>query len=223
MQRHFIKELEKLKMNVLKMAALSRRALQNATRAYLNRDEALARQVVDGDREINDLEMEIDELSLTMLALEQPMAKDLRFILGCTKISNELERIADQGVNIAERTVFLCQNPPLDPIPAMERLIEVVDEMLGNAITAFAEQNTEKAFDISKMDDLADQYTLEVLQSLIAYMAKSTPLTEKRLLNTRRSILTIIISRCLERTGDMATNIAEQVEFIVKGNKIKYQ
>jgi phosphate transport system protein len=223
MQRHFIKELEKLKMNVLKMAALSRRALQNATRAYLNRDEALARQVVDGDREINDLEMEIDELSLTMLALEQPMAKDLRFILGCTKISNELERIADQGVNIAERTVFLCQNPPLDPIPAMERLIEVVDEMLGKAITAFAEQNTEKAFDISKMDDLADQYTLEVLQSLIAYMAKSTPLTEKRLLNTRRSILTIIISRCLERTGDMATNIAEQVEFIVKGNKIKYQ
>jgi phosphate transport system protein len=223
MQRHFIKELEKLKMNVLKMAALSRRALQNATRAYLNRDEALARQVVDGDREINDLEMEIDELSLTMLALEQPMAKDLRFILGCTKISNELERIADQGVNIAERTVFLCQNPPLDPIPAMERLIEVVDEMVGKAITAFAEQDTEKAYNISKMDDLADQYTLEVLQSLIAYMAKSTPLTEKRLLNTRRSILTIIISRCLERTGDMATNIAEQVEFIVKGNKIKYQ
>lgn len=223
MQRHFIKELEKLKMTVLKMAALARRALQNANRAYLNRDEALARQVVDGDREINDLEMEIDELSLTMLALEQPMAKDLRFILGCTKISNELERIADQGVNIAERTVFLCQNPPLEPIPAMERLIEVVDEMLDKAITAFAEQNTEKAFDISKMDDLADQYTLEVLQSLIAYMAKSTPLTEKRLLNTRRSILTIIISRCLERTGDMATNIAEQVEFIVKGNKIKYQ
>lgn len=223
MQRHFIKELEKLKMTVLKMAALARRALQNATHAYLNRDEVLARQVVDGDREVNDLEMEIDELSLTMLALEQPMAKDLRFILGCTKISNELERIADQGVNIAERTVFLCQNPPLEPIPAMERLIEVVDEMLGKAITAFAEQNTEKAFDISKMDDLADQYTLEVLQSLITYMAKSTPLTEKRLLNTRRSILTIIISRCLERTGDMATNIAEQVEFIVKGNKIKFQ
>jgi phosphate transport system protein len=223
MQRHFIKELEKLKMTVLKMATLARRALQNATRAYLNRDEALARQVVEGDREINDLEMEIDELSLTMLALEQPMAKDLRFILGCTKISNELERIADQGVNIAERTVFLCQNPPLEPIPAMERLIEVVDEMLEKAITAFAEQNTEKAFDISKMDDIADQYTLEVLQSLIAYMAQSTPLTEKRLLNTRRSILIIIISRCLERTGDMATNIAEQVEFIVKGNKIKYQ
>lgn len=223
MQRHFIKELEKLKMTVLKMAALARRALQNATQAYLNRDEVLARQVVDGDREINDLEMEIDELSLTMLALEQPMAKDLRFILGCTKISNELERIADQGVNIAERAVFLCQNPPLEPIPAMERLIEVVDEMLAKAITAFAEQNTEKAADISKMDDMADQYTLEVLQSLIAYMAKSTPLTEKRLLNTRRSILTIIISRCLERTGDMATNIAEQVEFIVKGNKIKYQ
>ena len=223
MQRHFIKELEKLKMTVLKMAALARRAIQNATLAYLNRDEALARQVVEGDREINDLETEIDELSLTMLALEQPMAKDLRFILGCTKISNELERIADQGVNIAERTVFLCQNPPLDPIPAMERLIEVVDEMLEKAIAAFAEQNTEKAFDISEMDDMADQYTLEVLQSLIAYMAKSTPLTEKRLLNTRRSILTIIISRCLERTGDMSTNIAEQVEFIVKGNKIKYQ
>jgi phosphate transport system protein len=223
MQRHFIKELEKLKMTVLKMAALTRRAFQNATHAYLNRDEVLAQEVVDGDREINDLELEIDELSLTMLALEQPMAKDLRFILGCTKISNELERIADQGVNIAERTVFLCRNPPLDPIPAMERLIEVVDEMLEKAITAIAEQDTEKAAAISKMDDLADQYTLEVLQSLIAYMAQSTPLTEKRLLNTRRSILTIIISRCLERIGDLSTNIAEQVEFIIKGNKIKYQ
>ncbi len=205
------------------MAALTRRAFEKATQAYLNRDEALARSVVEGDREINNLELKIDQIVLKLLALEQPMARDLRFILGATKISKELERIADQAVNIAERSLFLCQHPPLDHLPAMDQLIEVADAMLDAAITSFVEENTQKAIRIRQMDDIADKYTLEVLQTLIDKMVKSTPGAEKRILNTRRAVQTIIISRCLERVGDLATNIGEHVAFIVEAINIKHQ
>ena len=130
-RQHFVQQLEALKMTLLNMAALTRRAFADATRAFTERDEELAQSVIDNDSEINDLELDIDDLALKMLALEQPMAKDLRFILSATKISNELERIADQAVNIAERTIILCQSPPLDhPLPAMEKLIELRADIL---------------------------------------------------------------------------------------------
>ena len=223
MERHFIKELDDLKMTLLNMAALTKRAFEKATQAYLNRDETLAQSVVKGDKEINNLELKIDQIVLKLLALEQPMARDLRFILGATKISKELERIADQAVNIAERSLFLCQSPPLEHIPAMEQLIEVADAMLDAAITSFVEDDTQKAIKIRQMDDIADKYTLEVLQTLIDNIVKSTPGAEKRILNTQRSIQTIIISRCLERVGDLATNIGEHVAFIVEAINIKHQ
>jgi phosphate transport system protein len=223
MERHFIKELDDLKMTLLNMAALTQRAFGKATQAYLNRDETLARTVIAGDREINNLELKIDQIVLKLLALEQPMARDLRFILGATKISKELERIADQAVNISERTLFLCQQPPLDHIPAMEQLIKVADDMLDAAIKALVEDDTQKAIKIRQMDDIADKHTLEVLQTLIDKMVKDTPAPEKRILNTQRAVQTIIISRCLERVGDLATNIGEHVAFIVEAINIKHQ
>ncbi len=223
MERHFIKEMDDLKMTLLEMAAATRRAFEESTQAYLKRDEDRARRVIEGDKKINDLELKIDQIVLKLLALEQPMARDLRFILGTTKISKELERIADQAVNISERTLFLCQHPPLAHLPAMEQLINVAGEMLAAAISSFVEEDTQKAIRIRQMDDIADKYTLEVLQALIDTMVQSTPGAEKRILNTRRSIQTIIISRCLERVGDLATNIGEHVAFIVKAINIKHQ
>ena len=222
-RQHFVKELEDLKLTILNMAALSRQALQNANTAYLERNDTLAQEVIDGDRRINALELEIDQKALKLLALEQPMAKDLRTILGTIKISNELERIADQAVNIAERTLFLSQYPPLEPVASLERLMETTDQMIDLAVSAFVDENADQAIKIRQMDDMADQYTLEILQAMILYMVKSTPATEKRILNTRRSIQTIIISRCLERAADLATNIGEHVAFIVKGINIKHQ
>ncbi len=222
-RQHFVKELEDLKLTILNMAALSRQALKNANTAYLERNDTLAQEVIDGDRRINALELEIDQKALKLLALEQPMAKDLRAILGTIKISNELERIADQAVNIAERTLFLSQYPPLEPVASLERLMETTDQMIDLAVSAFVDENADQAIKIRQMDDKADQYTLEILQAMILYMVKSTPATEKRILNTRRSIQTIIISRCLERAADLATNIGEHVAFIVKGINIKHQ
>ena len=222
-RQHFVKELEDLKLTILNMAALSRQALKNANTAYLERNDTLAQEVIDGDRRINALELEIDQKALKLLALEQPMAKDLRAILGTIKISNELERIADQAVNIAERTLFLSQYPPLEPVASLERLMETTDQMIDLAVSAFVDKNADQAIKIRQMDDMADQYTLEILQAMILYMVKSTPATEKRIVNTRRSIQTIIISRCLERAADLATNIGEHVAFIVKGINIKHQ
>ena len=223
MERHFFQELENLKMTILNMAALTQRALENATTAYLERDEQLAKAVIEGDKKINELEIEVDQYTLKLVALEQPMARDLRTIMGTAKISNELERIADQAVNISERTQFLCKYPPLESIPEMEQLIDVSLSMVKKAVASLVNEDVQAAYDIREMDDRADQYTLDVLQTLIEYMVKHTPATERRRLNTRRSIQTIIISRCLERVADLATNIGEHVAFIIEGVNIKHQ
>jgi len=223
MERHFFQELENLKMTILNMAAFTQRALENATTAYLERDEQLAKAVIEGDKKINELEIEVDQYTLKLVALEQPMARDLRTIMGTAKISNELERIADQAVNISERTQFLCKYPPLESIPEMEQLIDVSLSMVKKAVASLVNEDVQAAYDIREMDDRADQYTLDVLQTLIEYMVKHTPATERRRLNTRRSIQTIIISRCLERVADLATNIGEHVAFIIEGVNIKHQ
>jgi len=222
-RKHFIHSLENLKMKLLNMAALTRRALEKANQSFLDRNEDLAQEVIDGDQTINDIEVQIDNISLRLLALEQPMARDLRFILGVTRISNELERIADQAVNIAERTLFLCQHPPLDPIPALDRLMEVTGDMLDLAIKSFVDEDSKLAIGIRKMDETADHWNMVVLQTLIEKMVQNTPEGEKRLVNTRRSVQTIIISRCLERVGDQSTNIGEHVAFIVTGKNVKHQ
>ncbi|MFP4160349.1 MAG: phosphate signaling complex protein PhoU, partial [Desulfobacterales bacterium] len=208
---HFHQELENLRITVLNMAANVQDAYEKATRAYKNRDTELAQEIIDGDKKINSIELEVDKLSLRLLALEQPMARDLRMIIGNMKISNELERIADQAVNISERTIFLCQHPPLEKISAMESLIETSRQMLKQAILSFRDMDVDTAREIPKMDDQADEYTVQVLKSLIELIVADAPAIDSRRIKTRRSIQTIIISRCMERVADLSANIGEQV------------
>jgi len=222
-RQNFHKELENLKLTVYKMAASARKSLDSACKAYLERDDELAQSIIDGDREINKIELDIDRQSLRLLALEQPMARDLRMIVGIMRISNDLERIADQCVNIAERTIFLCRHSPIGPVPAMESLIGSTRRMFSMAVTAFRDMDSDTARKIPAMDDEADEYTMQVLKGLIEVMAASSSGFEKRVLKMRRSIQTIIISRCLERIADLSTNIAEHVAFIVEGVNIKHQ
>jgi phosphate transport system protein len=144
-------------------------------------------------------------------------------IVGIMRISNDLERIADQCVNIAERTIFLCQHPPLDPVRAMEQLIEMSKKMFSMAIASIRDMDAQEAKKIPPLDDYADEYNMQVLKSLIEVMAASSPGFEKRVLKMRRSIQTIIISRCLERIADLSTNIGEHVAFIAEGINIKHQ
>jgi phosphate transport system protein len=215
MESHFHNELEKLKMTLIQMAALSERAIEKATRAFLERDVPLAEEVIANDKEIDLLEVDVDRQSLKLLALEQPMARDLRFIVGALRISVDLERVADQAVNIAQRVRFLSSRPPLPRNTVLEELAEASGDMLKKAISAFVNQDTNQAMEVCQMDDRVDDLNVMVLKNLIDYMMNEVPAVE-------RSVQTIIVARCLERTADHATNIAESVTFIVKGLNIKH-
>jgi len=215
MESRFHLELDRLRMTILQMATLSERALENAVKALLERNTDLANEVVDKDQEVNLLEVSVDKQCLKLLALDQPMARDLRFIVGCMRISNDLERTADQAVNIAQRAQFLNSRPPLPPNSALELLAETAIDMLKTVIAAFVNENEQQAADVCQMDDSADEYNAMVLKSLLAYMVNEVPAVE-------RSVQTIIAARCLERVADQSTNIAESVVFIIKGVNIKH-
>lgn len=215
MDSRFIKDLEKLKALILQMAALTEGAVEKAVRAFLDRDVELANEVIQGDEEINLLEVEVDGHSLRLLALDQPLARDLRFIVGCMRISVDLERIADLATGIARRAIFLSSRPALPQNTYMEQLAETAMDMLHTVNDAFAKQNVERAVDVCHMDDTADELNLKVLKGLLDYMVKEVPAVE-------RSVQTIITARYLERIADQATNIAESVVFIAQGVNIKH-
>ena len=214
-RRRFSQDLEDLKIEVLRMGALTESALRRALQALLERDSDLAEEVIDGDQEIDLLEVEIDNRCLRLLALDQPMARDLRFIIGCMRVCTNLERIADQAVNIAERALYLNQRPPLPHQPLMEQLATTSRDMLSRATSAFNNGVTSQAAEVCQMDDRADELNLKILRHFIDYMIGEVHAVDQ-------AVNTIIISRCLERCADLATNVAEAVVFIVEGVDIKH-
>ncbi|MGD8372183.1 MAG: phosphate signaling complex protein PhoU [Syntrophobacterales bacterium] len=214
-RRRFSQELEDLKLEVLRMAALTENALNKSLQGLFERDSDMAEEVVEGDQEIDLLEVEIDRRCLRILALEQPMARDLRFIIGSMRVCVNLERIADQAVNVAERALYLNQRPALPHQPLMEQLAATSVEMLKKAVSAFNNGKTGQASEVCQMDDKADELNLKILKHFIDYMIEEVKSVD-------RAVNTIIISRCLERCADLATNIAEAVVFIVEGVDIKH-
>jgi phosphate transport system protein len=197
------------------MAATTTKAIEKAFQALRERDLELAAEIIQKDQEIDLLEMEIDRSILKLLALAQPMARDLRFLVGCMRISSDLERIADQAVSIAHRSRYLSKRPPLQRDPAMEQLAETSLDMLRVALSCFGELNIDQAMDVCQMDDEADELNLQVLKNLLDHMVNETP-------TIQRAVQTIITARCMERVADHCTNIAESVVFIVKGINIKH-
>ena len=214
-RKRFSQEMDDLKLEVLRMAALTENALTKALRAFFERDSDLAEEVVASDEEIDLLEVDIDKRCLRLLALEQPMARDLRFIIGCMRVCINLERIADQAVNIAERALYLNQRPALPHQPLMERLAATSVDMFKKAVSAFNTGNTQQASEVCRMDDSADELNLKILRHFVDHMVAEVRAVE-------RAVYSIIVSRCLERCGDHATNVAEAVVFIVEGVEIKH-
>lgn len=213
---HFHKKLEELKMIVLRMAALAEKAVHNSIKAYLEYNSDLAEEVIMGDIEINDLENAIDRFNLELLALDQPMAKDLRNIVGAQRITVNLERLGDEAVNLAHRALFLSMRPPLPYNQKMERLTEVVKKMLSNSLKAYVENDSKLAEQVCAMDNEADELALKVLKQYINDMV-----TESRIVE--RGVHAIMAARHLERVGDLATNVAESVIFIVEGENVKHR
>ena len=215
-RRHLDTDLTHLRLKVLEMAAYTEKALDCSLRALLERDSSLAQQVIDRDAQINQLECDIDEESLRMLALSQPVAGDLRFIVGCMRIIVNLERIGDESVNIAERALILAHRPPLPFNHMLEELAGISLEMLRSCIKAFKDDDAEMADAVCDQDSRANELDLSILKRLIDFMLKETAGIE-------RSVHTVLASRSLERCADLSTNIAESVIFIVKGVDVKHR
>ncbi|AMK09861.1 MAG: phosphate signaling complex protein PhoU [Pseudodesulfovibrio sp.] len=212
---HFSKKLEDLKVMVLRMAALSESAIHKAIRAYLENDADLAESVIVGDEVINEMEDEIDNFSLELLALDQPMAVDLRTIIGAQRITVNLERLGDEAVNLAHRAIFLSTRPPMPHNPKMEDLANTVKMMLSEALKAYVDEDVNLAGQVCRMDDKADDLTIAILRQMVSDMVAESRIVE-------RGVHAIIGARHLERVGDLSTNVAETVVFVVEGTNMKH-
>ncbi len=216
METHFQQELSRLKEDLLKMAGLAEQAINNAIDALVRRNTALAEKTITEDEKINQMEIKIDEHCLRLLALHQPMAADLRFITSAMRINTELERIGDQAVNIAERVIALNQEPQLKPYIDLPRMAEITQSMVKDVLDAFVNRDPQLARSVCERDDQVDALNDQVFRELLTYMI-SDPQT------ITRAVHLIILSRCLERIADHATNIAEGVIFMVKALVIKHR
>ncbi len=215
MDTHFQKELAQLKENLLKMATLVEETIRDAISALMNRDAEMIKRTMEKEDKINAMENAIDEMCLKLLALRQPLATDLRFITSAMKIVTDLERMGDQAVNIAERAASLNQEPQLKPYIDIPRMAEIVQTMVKDVLDAFVNGDSKLARSVCERDDLVDGLNDQVHRELLTYMM-SDPKT------TPRAVHLMIVSRCLERIADHATNIAEDVIFVVDALVIKH-
>ncbi|MBI4409442.1 MAG: phosphate signaling complex protein PhoU [Gemmatimonadetes bacterium] len=214
-QRHFEEELDRLKSRLVSMAGLAEEAVRLAVEALLRRDPVKAEEVIRRDKGIDDLEIEIDEAAIQLLALQQPMAKDLRFITMAMKISNDLERVGDHAVNVAEEVEFLLQSPPFPVLPELEEMVRITTEMLNDALDAFIRSDNNLARRVVVRDDRVDELHNNIFRILLTHMME-----DPRRITGGMDLL--LVSGNLERIADLATNVAEDVVFLVEGRTIKH-
>jgi phosphate transport system protein len=215
MPRHFHEELETLKQTLLAMGGLVEDQIRRVMRALVERDSALAQNVIDRDRQVNTYDVEVDEKCVELLALHQPTAGDLRFITTAMKIVTDLERIGDQAVNIAQRVIELNQEPQLKPYIDLPRMSERAQRMVKESLDAFVARDTALARAVCAEDDAVDALKEQVFRELLTFMM-ADPTT------IPRAIRLILISRFLERVADHATNIAEMVIYMVESKMVRH-
>jgi phosphate transport system protein len=215
MERHFEEELRHLREKLLRMASLAEETINQSVTGLKDRNEGMTNKVFDAEEKINVLDVEIDELCMELLALKQPMARDLRFITSINRIGSELERIADQSVNIAERTLQLLKHPPLKPLIDIPRMAGLAQAMVRDSLTAFVNRDAELAVEVCKRDDEVDELNDQIFRELLTYMMQDPR-------NIERALGLILVGRHLERIADHATNISEDVIYLVKGKTIKH-
>ncbi|MBI5198141.1 MAG: phosphate signaling complex protein PhoU [Nitrospirae bacterium] len=215
MQRHFDEELTALKEKILKMGALVEQQIEDAIKALVNRDSDLAQQVIVNDHAVNALDVEIDEECHKLIALHQPMARDLRFLTTAMKIASELERMSDLSENICERTIELNQEPQLKPYIDIPRMAQWSQRMVKESLDAFVNQNSTLARKVCADDDFIDGLIKQIFRELLSYMIEDpTTIT--------RAIRISFVSKYIERIADHATNVAELVVYTVEGKIIRH-
>ena len=213
--RHFSIELEELQEKVLQMGGQVESAIHRSVRALVDRDAEQARQVMRDETRINHMEIEIDNLTTRLMALRQPMAKDLRFLTAAMKINTDLERMGDLAVNIAQRALSLIAQPPVKPLIDIPKMAQKVESMLLRSLDAFVKADAEAATSVLLSDDEVDALRDSVYQELVAYMQRDPGIVPA-------AVDLIFVARNLERIADHATNIAEDVVFLVKGVDVRH-
>ena len=216
MERHFDEELKDLRKDILKMSDLARESIAKSVEALKNRDKAQAQNVIDAYRKIDEMELVIDEKCIDLLARYQPMAKDLRFVTTGIKINADIERIADLAVDIAQRVLELADKPLLKPLIDIPKLSEVAQNMVREAIDSFIKKDVALANKVVASDTEADNLRNSICTELTNdYMSHDIS-------TVTRAVPLLLIARHLERICDHATNIAEDIIYMVEGKTVKH-
>ena len=213
--KHYEQQLRTLKDRLLLMSHSAEQMIADAIKALVNRRPSLAEEVIKRDDELDKLEIEIDNLCYEVLALEQPVARDLRFIATALKIVRDLERIGDTAVNIAERSRELLQEPELKRLIDLPRMAEAAQRILKNSLDAFVNSDAELAEQVIREDDIIDETYEQIFRELLTYMMQDPGYIN-------RALKLIFIAKHLERVGDHSANIAEMVIFLVRGQDIRH-
>lgn len=215
MQRHFDQELARLKEQLLRMGSVVERQILRALQALVERDSDLARLVIEDDRAVNSLDVEIDDACIMLLALHQPTARDLRFITTAMKISSDLERMGDHAENIASRALELNREPQLKPYIDIPRMGDWTMRMVQECLNAFVNFDSALARKVCGDDDWVDDVNEQLFRELLSFM-----LEDPRTIT--RAIRLTFVAKSLERIADHATNIAELVVYMVEGKNIRH-
>jgi len=215
MRTRFQQGLDELRTRLLRMSGLAEKAVDRACQAYIDRDLSRCQMVLEGESEINLTEREIDELAFDLLAMQQPMAVDLRFILAVTKINSDLERVGDQAVNIAERVMDMVELPKVELPVDIARMAAAASAMVQRSLESFVEAKAELAQAVLEMDNVVDRMRDEAFINLVRAMNERPDVT-------RQALDALLIARNLERVADHATNIAEDVIFWVRGADVRH-
>ena len=215
MRSRFQQGLDELKEKLLRMGGLAEQAIDRATEAYRTRDSKFCQMVLTGENAINEAEREIDELALDLLAMQQPMAIDLRFILAVLKINADLERVGDQAVNIAQSAMRVMRHPQVKPYVDLPRMSELAEAMVRDSLNALVRGDQELAQSVLRRDDQVDRLRDQLFRELLTYMMEDSA-------QVFAAFELILVAKNLERIGDHATNIAEDVIYFVAGRDVRH-
>ena len=213
--RHFEEQLDDLRKMLLQMSGLVESAIYRSVHALVERDPGLAQQVLNNESRINQMEIEIDDLAIGLLALEQPVAKDLRFLTSAIKINNDLERMGDLAVNVVERALDLIREPTVAASVDIPQMATLVESMVRKALDSFVKKESDLARSVLTSDDEVDDWRDTVYRQMIRYMQENPGMIPQ-------CVSMMFVARNLERIADHATNIAEDVLFLIEGIDVRH-
>jgi phosphate transport system protein len=215
LERHFEHEFQELQQRLLWMGSLAERAVHKAVHAVLEADEALAEAVLEEEPAINELQIEMDDRITRLLALQQPMAADLRLLIGASRINSDIERIGDQAVNIAQSAMRILRHPQVKPYVDLPRMSGLAENMVRDSLNALVNRDVELANSVMRQDDEVDRLRDQLFRELLTYMMENSAVVFP-------AFELVLVAKNLERIGDHATNIAEDVIYIVMGRDVRH-